>query len=1417
MLTMWSGARLTLVLGAMIPCATIFAQDAAPVRLLFLGDRGHHRPAERVAQLKPVLERRGIAVTYTETLDDLNPKTLAGYDCLLIYANFDQLGPEQEKALIGFVAGGKGLVPIHCASYCFRNSDAYVQMVGAQFQRHGTGTFRTEIIDRDHAVTRGFMAFESWDETYVHHRHVEDRHVLSCRVEGEHREPWTWVREHDKGRVFYTAWGHDQRTWAHPGFHDLVERGVRWAAGDRFVLPVRRPKPFSYRPATIPDYRPDRRNDSPHRKTMQEPLPPEDSMTHHLVPSGVHLELFASEPEIVNPVAMAWDARGRLWIAETVDYPNDRQPAGKGHDRIKICEDTDGDGRADRFTVFADGLSIPTSLVFARGGVIVHQPPVTLLLRDTDGDDRADERDVLLSGWGTGDTHAGPSSLRMGLDNQVWGTVGYSAFNGTIGTERRSFRQGVYRFLPDGSSLEFLGSTSNNTWGLGIGEAGEVFCSTANNDQCNYLAIPNRYYESVTGWHGRGLAFIADYRALHPITDKVRQVDWHGRYTAAAGCALYTARSFPASYWNRVALINSPTGHLLHLSRLEREGSGFVARDGYNAFASRDEWCAPTFAEVGPDGAIWMVDWYSYIVQHNPTPHGFETGSGNAYVTPHRDKGHARIYRLVWEDAKVPASLDLTRAAPTELVATLRNDNMLWRLHAQRLLVERGRTDVLPALLQLIADRTLDGIGSTPGAIHALWTLHGLGVLDGGDGAAPAAARAALGHPAQAVRANALRVLPRDAVSRDALLSSGVLDDGDLLVRREALLALADMPASAGAGVAVFDRLRRRENAADRWIPDAATVAAARHDAGFLRAVLARTRVASSRPVVPPAPENLLPNPSFEDRSEDASQGPVRWRPRTYSGRAQLRLARGGRTGDWCLEISSTAGADTSWFVDVDVKRNTRYRLSGWVRTESIRNLEGAYGALMNVHVMPARTITGAVAGTGGWQEVGCEFDTGNRDRVSINCLFGGWGRSRGTAWFDDVSLLELGQSNALASLPHVLGDVVRNVTRHYASRGPVESVIGTLTALAEADEGLAAYVLQGIASGWPSGKAPDLGPAKQRQLAALMKVLPFDQRVQLVSITDRWGRRDLFVDEILALRQELGRILAGPESETTARIGAARHLLRIDDGPAAVKTILTEIKPETPPEVGRGLVNTLADSASPTTGPALLDHWSSFKADIRADAVSALLRRRVWTIALLDALESGRVPRTDLSAAHWQQMRLSVDGATARRIEIIERSRPGFTNATREAVLERLLPVVATPGDPARGRQVFRTLCSSCHTFNGVGGKMAPSLEGVGARSKQDLLTEIVDPNRSLESTYRLWMVFTKDDEIFTGRLLSETRTTIELIDSGDQHHRVNRSDIDVMRASKVSAMPEGIVDGLPRDDLRALITYLRTHGQKR
>lgn len=854
------------------------AAAEAPIKVLFLGGSHGHQPAARFAQLQPVLAPRGIELVYTENLSDLDPKVLAAYDVLAVYANIDTLPPAGEAAILDFVRNGKGVVPLHCASYCFRNSPAWVDLVGAQFQKHGAGEFRTVNVAPNHPIMQDFSGFKSWDETYVHTKHNDrGRTILEERVEGDSREPWTWVRQEGKGRVFYTAWGHDQRTWAHPGFHNLVERGIRFAAGrdpsaagayvdhPAMTKPPAGLKPFEYQEAKVAFYSPP--GHDPAKKNeplsqMQKPLDPEESRKHAITPEGFRIELFASEQLLVGkPLALAFDVDGGVYVSESVDYPNDlveptkEDPAApvEGRDRIVKLTDTDGDGKADTRDVFVEKLSIPTSMLAHDGGLIVVMAPNTFYYKDSDGDGRADVRKLLFTGWGTGDTHAGPSNLAWGLDGWVYGMVGYSGFAGKVGDEEFGFRNGFFRFKPDGSKLEYLRSTNNNSWGFGFSEEGLVFGSTANGNPSEHMPLPNRVYERVRGWSATTLGGIAGSPEMELApkvtgdgTVAIRQVDSHGRFTAAAGHRLYTARAYPREYWNRTAFVCEPTGHLVATFQLMPQGAAFRSRMAWDLVASDDEWTAPIQAEIGPDGQVWVIDWYNFIIQHNPTPAGFETGKRAAYVTPLRDKTHGRIWRVVHGAAPSTARKSLAGASADELVAALTDDNMFWRERAQRKLVERGASrpdggrDVVPALIKLVENPSVDAIGLNPGAIHAIWTLRQLGALEGpqADSLAVARVQSALLHPSAGVRMNAVKAMPRDAGALHKLAGSGLAADPTPLVRLAVLEALGEWAPSPEAAALVTTMLADPRTLADPVLADAATSAAAVQAAGVLPALL---------------------------------------------------------------------------------------------------------------------------------------------------------------------------------------------------------------------------------------------------------------------------------------------------------------------------------------------------------------------------------------------------------------------------------------------------------------------------------------------------------------------------------------------------------------------------------------------------
>jgi type 1 glutamine amidotransferase len=209
--------------------------------VLFLGNASKHHDATKYSPwLAESLSQLGINTTYTIKPADLNDSNLSKYDGLIIYANHNNISPAQEAALKNFVEGGKGFIPLHAASACFGNSEWYIKTVGGQYKSERTGVFTPKIINTSHPVMQGVQEFTTWDERYVHQKINPDMTVLMERVEGETREPWTWVRTQGKGRVFYTASGHNDSTWTNPAFMRLVNNGVLWAIGDQVKDQIRR-------------------------------------------------------------------------------------------------------------------------------------------------------------------------------------------------------------------------------------------------------------------------------------------------------------------------------------------------------------------------------------------------------------------------------------------------------------------------------------------------------------------------------------------------------------------------------------------------------------------------------------------------------------------------------------------------------------------------------------------------------------------------------------------------------------------------------------------------------------------------------------------------------------------------------------------------------------------------------------------------------------------------------------------------------------------------------------------------------------------------------------------------------------------------------------------------------------------------
>ncbi len=454
---------------------------------------------------------------------------------------------------------------------------------------------------------------------------------------------------------------------------------------------------------------------------MSAALSPEEAQKMFRVPEGFEVRLFAAEPDVINPVSMAWDDRGRLWVVELYDYPYTTKEGAKNRDRVKVLEDTDGDGRADKVTVFADGLNLATAVQIGNGGVYVGAAPDLWFMKDTNGDDVADEKKVILTGFGLEDRH----EL---LNNLTWGPDGWMYFTHGVFTSSKvtdpdhperppvKFNAGVLRFNPSDKRLELFGDGISNQWGLDWDRYGNVFVSACVVEHLWHVA-PGGVYVRQGGVPGWPYAY-----------DLLKHINDHKHFRAAySGVQVYQGGAWPKEYDGTI-LMGNIHGNCINQDQLVASGSSFVAKDLHkgkdhvdDAFLNTtDGWFRPVNTQVGPDGNIWIADWYDkYPCYQNSRQ-------------PDLDRERGRIWRVVYvgneKGKKVPPrpeGLDLQKLNDVQLVDTLKDPNVWMRRHAQRILSER-KTAAAPLLMPMVQTRNQ----ALEARMAALWTLYSTGNLN---------------------------------------------------------------------------------------------------------------------------------------------------------------------------------------------------------------------------------------------------------------------------------------------------------------------------------------------------------------------------------------------------------------------------------------------------------------------------------------------------------------------------------------------------------------------------------------------------------------------------------------------------------------------------------------------------------------
>ncbi len=589
------------------------------------------------------------------------------------------------------------------------------------------------------------------------------------------------------------------------------------------------------------------------------PLSPTEERTTFRVPRGFHVELAAAEPDVVDPVAMAFDEDGRLFVCEMRGYPNGGVATGTiTSGRIKLLEDADGDGCFEKSTVFADNLRFPTSVMPWRGGVLAAVAPDLLLLEDTKGTGQADRRRVLYTGFDLANIQQLLNSLQWGLDN--WVHAGAGGAGGTIRSPEKpdlppvTLRGRGIRFHPDlPGSLE--PTSGGGQYGVAPDPWQRWFTAT-NSQHLRHIVLPDHYLRRNPALAvGAVTLDIPDHGAACKVYRLSRFEGWRverttrrkdspdarrfpatelvpgGYITSACSPVVYAADAFPESYWGNT-FVCDPANNLIHRDVLVPSGATFIAQrapgeESCEFLASADNWFRPVHLTLGPDGALYVLDFYREVIE---TPLSLPDDIKKKLNLESRGRG--RIWRIVADTPEArkqarrrPA---LRKASTADLVALLADANLWWRLTAQRLLVERQDVGAIEPLERLARTSPF-----AAGRAHALWTLHGLKALR------DELVDAALKDRDAGVREQALRLADDRLASAPLRAAVAALaDDPSPRVRFQLAFTLGE--SDTPEAVAALAKVARRD-AGDPWTQTAVLSSAGRSAAGLLE-VLAGDR-----------------------------------------------------------------------------------------------------------------------------------------------------------------------------------------------------------------------------------------------------------------------------------------------------------------------------------------------------------------------------------------------------------------------------------------------------------------------------------------------------------------------------------------------------------------------------------------------